>query len=562
MKKITTALLMTALCFAYGSCCSAAEKPELSPVDFSDDSVTVSGKADKKGEAVRIIVSNPGVNLGSVTSGADLIKYQNETTVGEDLKYTFTISLLSGSVQTSGDYTVYVMSDSLDTPLSDTFYYASKADRSDKIKNEINVKGQDYIEEHLSEYIKAFGLESFAPVGSADASVVAAALKAKANFNETDYEGVQKCIQESAILNCFKNSKSECLYDAEYNPKNAELIGFEALDKNYDCTLWRVFNEVMSSNGKRLVAESLLGKDFASYDELKKEFMKSVVLYSIGNAAKQGSGHVSEVITAKNAAAVSLNATEYLNYSNKGAVDAKLVEKGSFADIAALEGAITNAIAEINKGSSGGNGSTGGTGGSGGGGGYNQVINRDPTPSADTAGGTVFNDVAERFWGREAIEYLHEREVVGGFDDGSFRPNDSITREQAVKMLCLALGCDISEYGGEFADVAAGEWFAPYIAGGLKNGFIAGRDDSRFGVGENVTREDFAVMLYRIIGRDAEGSEIGFADAEQLAPYARAAVSYMSTHGLINGYDDGTFKPQGSITRAEAAMIIYRYLKG
>ena len=80
-------------------------------------------------------------------------------------------------------------------------------------------------------------------------------------------------------------------------------------------------------------------------------------------------------------------------------------------------------------------------------------------------------------------------------------------------------------------------------------------------MGKNITREDFAVMLYRIIGEEIT-EKSSFSDYNEISDYAKDAVSYMNKKGYINGYSDNTFRPEKEITRAEAASIIYRYIKG
>lgn len=560
MKKRMTAILLSAVCLVSVSA-SASGTPIVQPIDFADESVTINGSIGEPKESVRIIVANPGEDLGTVVSGEDLVKYLGETTADENGDYSFKIPLISGADAETGIYNVYVMSDSLAAPYDISFYYEKKSDRDGKI-TDINTKDEAFLTEHITEYIKAFGLDQFEALDDADAKAVAEALKIAAEFKDGDYIGVQECMKESAILDCYENGKTQHIYDNAYNPKYADLIGFDTMDSDYNGTFYKIFNEIMSNHGKKLVFDSLIGKSYGSYDELKKAFMKAVMLYSIANTKEMGSGHVSQIITANNAANVSMNAAEYLNFSNKGELNGKLVNIGNFSDISALERAISTAISDINAQDKGN-----GSGGNKGGGNsspsrFDNLITAEPQITQPEASNRVFSDVNSLFWGVEEIEYLYNKNIISGFEDGSFKPNNSITREQAVKMLCVCTDSDAAEYNGEFTDVKSTDWFAPYISSAMKNGFITGRDNNTFGVGENVTREDFAVMLYRIIGEKEEIGEISFTDKDYIADYALEAVSYMSRHQIINGYEDGSFNPEKSLTRAEAAAVIYRYLKG
>ncbi len=557
MKKRMTAILLTASCIVSGSAW-AAGIPTVQPINFTDDTVVISGSIEEQKGNVRIVVVNPGVDLGSVTSGEDMIKYQSETSADESGKYSFKFTMLSGANIETGTYNVYVMNDSLAAPLNTSFYYEKKEGRDSKI-TEINTKDATYLKEHMQEYIKAFGLDQFEALNGADTEDIANALKNEAEFADGDYIGIQECMKESAILSCYENGQTQYLYDNTLNIKNADLIGFDTMDTDYSCTFYKIYNEILNNHGKKLVLDSLVNKGYESYDVLKKAFMKSVMLYSIANTDLMGAAHVSEIITANNAAAVFMNATSYLNYSNKNLLNSRLVEIGSFADIPALESAISTVITNMNTQNQ--NGSSGNNGGSSSGNNSGILITAVPQDEPAAAASSVFTDVDPSFWGVEAIEALYDENIISGFGDGSFRPHSSITREQAVKMLCGSAKIDTAEYSGEFADVKSGDWFAPYIAAAVKEGFIKGREDHTFGVGENITREDFAVMLYRIIGTEEELDGLTFIDKDSVSAYALEAVSYMHKHKFISGYEDGSFQPKKALTRAEAAAIIYRYLK-
>ena len=89
-----------------------------------------------------------------------------------------------------------------------------------------------------------------------------------------------------------------------------------------------------------------------------------------------------------------------------------------------------------------------------------------------------------------------------------------------------------------------------------------GIGENIFGVGKSVSRQDFAVMMYRALADNAgDDAVLRFSDSEEIADYAQAAVKHFVSGGIISGYDDNTFRPNGSITRAEAAKIIYNIIK-
>ena len=123
-------------------------------------------------------------------------------------------------------------------------------------------------------------------------------------------------------------------------------------------------------------------------------------------------------------------------------------------------------------------------------------------------------------WAQEAIEYLYFKDIVDGYGDGTYGVNDSVTREQFVKILITALGLNLYELdSNDFTDVESGAWYEVYINSAMHYGIINGISDTEFGVGQPISRQDMAVMSMRAIdlingntdeessAEDAEGSE-------------------------------------------------------
>ncbi len=175
----------------------------------------------------------------------------------------------------------------------------------------------------------------------------------------------------------------------------------------------------------------------------------------------------------------------------------------------------------------------------------------------------IFDDIADVAWANYEITELYKKGIINGVADKKFDPNAPVTREQFVKMLMLAF--NITENGKEnatFTDVDFREWFAPYVKLAASNGIVTGKGDGSFGVGEAITRQDAATLIYRLI-TVAEGEEISglaFADEAAIADYAKEAVTYLSGKNVINGVGNGNFEPMSVCTRAQAAKIIYQVL--
>ena len=172
-----------------------------------------------------------------------------------------------------------------------------------------------------------------------------------------------------------------------------------------------------------------------------------------------------------------------------------------------------------------------------------------------------YTDVATTDWYYGDVLALSEKGVVSGDGTGKFNPSDNVTREQFLKMLLVAMEKETNAGENIFADVADGAWYVPYVLTAKNLGIVNGVSDTQFGIGMNITRQDMAVMISRIIDTDADLAVEDFADMDDVSDYAANAVMHMKRIGLIDGYADGQFKPLNNLTRAEAAKVINSLIK-
>ena len=184
------------------------------------------------------------------------------------------------------------------------------------------------------------------------------------------------------------------------------------------------------------------------------------------------------------------------------------------------------------------------------------------TETPDVAIKSVFSDIKEAAWAEKYIMYLYSNQIVNGKSKDKFAPNDNITREEFVKIIVMAIG-EKGEMGEtEFTDVDSSAWYAPYLNTAIRLGIIKGVDEDTFGIGSEITREQMAVIIHRAAAvknkKFSTTTEKTFADS--VADYADEAVKALSGAGIINGYEDGTFRGNKTATRAESAKIIYGYL--
>ena len=130
-------------------------------------------------------------------------------------------------------------------------------------------------------------------------------------------------------------------------------------------------------------------------------------------------------------------------------------------------------------------------------------------------------------------------------------------------MLAEAAKIEITGSGTRFDDVDPSMWYAPYVNAGVNAGLIYGTGEKSFGTGLEITRCDMAVIMYRTLalkGIPAEADTEKFADDEKIPEYAKEAVYAIKGAGIIEGYDN-MFNPSGSLTRAEAASVLVKFIK-
>ena len=182
-------------------------------------------------------------------------------------------------------------------------------------------------------------------------------------------------------------------------------------------------------------------------------------------------------------------------------------------------------------------------------------------PEADTTPqtGSTFTDVASGVWYEDTVMSAYEKGIVKGVTENTFSPNGTTTRGQTVTMLYRAMGSPggsnvFSDTSGEVGSAAG--WASA-------NGVTNGVSTTAFAPNSSITREQLVTMLYRMAGSPAVSSTDDiymYTDGSLVQSYARNAVAWALSNGLLNGYGDGSLKPAGVATRAEVCTLIMRYL--
>ena len=265
-----------------------------------------------------------------------------------------------------------------------------------------------------------------------------------------------------------------------------------------------------------------------------------------------------------------LDYTKYKQCRFKSDVDKSIV-KAQYMNIKDLCNFINELVKNTNNaGDSGSFGGLGGAvsgGGSGGGSGGSlvgipQATNSFTNSNKNSNG--IFTDLKGAEWARTDIVELYEKGVISGKEADKFYPNDTVTREEFVKMIVCAFNISGNINSDmPFTDVDSSSWSYEYVKTAYESGIINGIDDTHFGLGTPITRQDMAVLLSRILENvnSMENTELKFADSSSIDEYAVKGVSMLSQLKVIAGYEDNTFKPRELCTRAQAARVINSLMK-
>ena len=176
-----------------------------------------------------------------------------------------------------------------------------------------------------------------------------------------------------------------------------------------------------------------------------------------------------------------------------------------------------------------------------------------------------FLDVKKSDWFYDAVSYAVENGLMNGMSEDIFAPNTPLTREMLAVVLYNVEGQPESAGVNPFTDVKADIWYTDAILWANENGIVAGYDNGAYGVGDLITREQFATILYRYAqfkGYDTTQGGMAvreFSDYENISDYARPAMAWAVNAGIMGGMDDGTLMPQGKATRAEAATMLMNF---
>ncbi len=552
MLKKLSAVLMS---FAVGIGTAAFAAPAVEVADVISDTLKVSGDA-AKGAYVSILVTNPGFTYEQALVGENgAVLYFGGARAKND-GYSFEIPI-SGAV--GGSFGIYT---DIDGAMENTeFIYYTSDFKLTNIKALNRAETKADIKAVLDKTMNIFSMSQNPLYTKGDTDQIAksildvrAGLSGKAFPEEmANLDNVVSSIEDALILAAYNAGKEELVTENK-RLKFAEKMSVTSTDEYKD------YSQSLSDEGVANVNKGMLKNDFTSYEDAKEKFSELVYFNVLMNYSSKGYGHIQNYFEKYEDA-----------YKEAGFDIPSKADRELYLDMLDLDSdTLTDLAKDFNRlkkgGSSGGSGS-GGSGFAGGGSG----VSTAPTPNTSTgdapvsylpaentsdigsAQGSAFSDVSQSHWAYEPIKTLSDKKIITGYEDGSFCPSGSITRAEFAAIMQRAF--NIAGSGESFVDVQPGEWYFDAVSALSAKGLIKG-SDGRFDPQSSIKREDAALIIYRYLGSPTDPKAV-FEDIDTVSDYAKEAVASLADLGIINGYKDGTFRPKDSISRAEAAKIIY-----
>ena len=173
-----------------------------------------------------------------------------------------------------------------------------------------------------------------------------------------------------------------------------------------------------------------------------------------------------------------------------------------------------------------------------------------------------FTDVSESDWYYEAVQFVQADGLMNGYGSGNFAPNARLSRAQLAQILFNKEGRPGANYLLTFPDVAGEVWYTEAIRWAASQGIVGGYGNGTFGPDDPITREQLAVMLWRYSGSPAAtNKELHFIDEGEISGFALEALRWAVENGILNGYNDGRLGPQGQATRAQAAQMLKNFIE-
>ncbi len=464
------------------------------------------------------------------------IKYYDTIKTDTNGKYSIKFKLDDSEM---GKYTVYLGSEYFKQPVTEEFYFTDKT-KNDNAVGELNAAAS---KEDVTQLLRAkrYDLRLYSD-----------------KYTEVDLDKVGELVFD--YLSAHENLTSEEAVNVIYQGFMVNFLNtrdIRDVSEYSDCFGMdgSAAQEYMKDSFGATVAAKLESSTISSIEDYEENMFYAMAGCIIKN--NDGTGGIKAVLK------------EHMErVGSSKAVTDEMCSAIAGAGLYTKE-ELSGWISDYGSGNNGNNGSS-----SGGGGGYK-------TPQYESAAKNPFNsgydaldkkvpeglegvfvDLDSVEWAKEAISALYAKGIISGRTERTFEPNDTVLREEFVKLLTSTFNLNLVSDEMAFSDVDENEWYYKYVNCAYASGIAKGFSDDMFGIGQNITRQDLCVMIENAlnlceINPDETYEEKVFTDENEIADYAKDAVARMQRLGVVNGYTDGSFNPNGTATRAESAKIMY-----
>ena len=158
-------------------------------------------------------------------------------------------------------------------------------------------------------------------------------------------------------------------------------------------------------------------------------------------------------------------------------------------------------------------------------------------------------------WCRTEIETFLNKDLIRGYPDGRFHPDATVNRAEFIRMVNSAFGF-VREGTKTFTDVKSSDWYSGDLAAAARTGWFSGMPDGSARPQETITRQEAAKLLVSMLQEKRPGSFVMFSDGREISDWARDYVETAGALGIIQGFPDGTYRPTKALTRAETVKML------
>lgn len=166
----------------------------------------------------------------------------------------------------------------------------------------------------------------------------------------------------------------------------------------------------------------------------------------------------------------------------------------------------------------------------------------------------------DNHWAKNEIDFMISEGVINGYEDGTFKPNNNMSKVEFYKVINHLMGYEDMAEEVEFEDVKETDWFYEEVLKALAKGYL--EDGEKLNPNELITREEVARIIGIAYGLEKDARPAReFKDNAKISLAARGYVGALKEKGYIQGYPDGTFRPKNNITRAEAVKMLFNIVE-